>query len=223
MMDMQLFRNRLIKWWKKHGRSFPWRKTRDPYKVLVAEVLLHRTRAEQVVPVYLKFIQEFPDIKTLARASRKKVMSILYPLGLRWRAMLLHEMAVEIVRRNTGIVADRKMFCSLPGVSDYIASAVLCFAFGRPEPLLDTNTVRITGRIFNIQITESSRRSKKFRELYFQLMDKKRPREFNMAMIDLGALVCRPRYFLCEKCPVKNLCCYYQENFLQKREKRNHA
>jgi len=222
MIDTETFRIKLINWWRDCGRDFPWRRTSDPYKLLIVETLLHRTRADQVVPVYLKFIREFPDIKVLAEAPREKVMNLLHPLGLKWRAKLLHDMAVEIVRRNSKIAPDRNILRSLPGVSDYIASAVLCFAYGKPEPLLDTNTVRITGRIFNIRVSDGSRRSKKFRELYLQLMDKNRPREFNMAMIDLGALICKPRYPLCEECPVREKCCYYLES-LSREEERSHA
>jgi len=202
------FRNKLIKWWKFYGRKFPWRETEDPYKILVAEVLLHRTRAEQVVPVYSAFISEFPDIFSLAKSSKDKVMKLIYPLGLRWRAELLYEMAIEIMRRGGRIKADKNWLCSLPGVSDYIASAVMSFAFNKPEPILDTNTVRIIGRLTGMRVRDSSRRSRKFREIYLYLMDRKTPRVFNMAMIDLGALVCRARTPLCDRCPLKNWCAY---------------
>ena len=208
--NIRQLQSELIEWWKVNGREFPWRKTRDPYKILIAEVLLHRTRAEQVVPIYLKLIREFPDIFSLAKADKNVILNYLYSLGLRWRAELLHKMAQEIVKRGGEIEANKEWLLSLPGISHYIASAVLCFAFGRPEPLLDTNTVRILGRIFNIKVTDSSRRSKKFRELYFRIMDKNHPREFNFAMIDLGALVCRPENPMCKNCPLKNLCLYYQ-------------
>lgn len=202
------FRNKLTRWWKFYGRKFPWRETEDPYKILVAEVLLHRTRAEQVVPVYSAFISEFPDIFSLAKSSKDKVMKLVYPLGLRWRAELLYEMAIEIMGRGGRIKADKNWLCSLPGVNDYIASAVMSFAFNKPEPILDTNTVRIIGRLTGMRVTDSSRRSRKFREIYLYLMDRKNPRIFNMAMIDLGALVCRARTPLCDRCPLKKWCAY---------------
>lgn len=199
----------LMAWWRINQRQFPWRRTQNPYHILVSEVLLHRTRAEQVVPVYVKFLKKFPSISKLSRAPREQVQKILYPLGLRWRSRLIHRMARLIVSRYHGrIVDDVNELKSLPGVSDYIASAVVCFAFGRPEVLLDTNTVRIIGRIFGIRTTDASRRSKYLKELYISIMDKKSPREFNYAMIDLGALLCTSRNPRCSSCPLVRLCRY---------------
>ena len=221
-IDVQALRKALIEWGQKNFRSFPWRETEDPYRILVAEVLLHRTRAEQVIPVYLEFVQEFPDVESLARAPQEKVLRILYPLGLHWRSELLHKMAQRIVADTGGkILADSSWLRSLPGVSDYIASAVLCLAFNMPEPLLDTNTVRVTGRLFGLPVKDSSRRSRKFRELYFQLLDRERPREFNLAVLDLGALICRPRDPHCQECPIRIFCRYGQQ--VVKGEGRNHA
>ena len=137
-------------------------------------------------------------------------MKILRPLGLKWRINLLKTMVLRILQERDGkLTPDKKWLESLPGVSDYIASAVLCFAFNKPEPLLDTNTVRITGRLYNIPVSDSSRRNRKIREMYANLMDKSRPRDFNMAMIDLGAMICKSSSPLCEKCPLKNYCKYY--------------
>ena len=200
----------LLRWWKKNGRMYPWRETTDPYLVLVAEVMLHRTRADQVLPVYETFVKRFPDISSLANASREDILKILRPLGLKWRIDLLQEMALKIVHETGGkIIPDKDWLKSLPGVSEYIASAVMCFAFKKPEPLLDTNTVRIIGRLYNIPVNDSSRRSKKFKKIYADLMDAERAREFNMAMIDLGAMVCKARLPLCENCPLRNHCRYY--------------
>ncbi len=202
----------ILKWWEYKRRDYPWRNTGDPYYVLVAEILLHRTRADQVVPVYIRFVNEFPDIRSVANSSVEKIKDILKPLGLTWRAELLHQMALEILEKSNGeILPDKNWLKSLPGVSDYIASAVLCFAFGLSEALLDTNTVRITGRLFGIPITDSSRRSKKFRNIYESIMDRNNPREFNLAMIDFGAIVCRAQKPLCSECPVKDMCFYYTD------------
>ena len=211
--QLQQLRAELIKWWKIHGREFPWRKTKDPYKILIAEILLHRTKADQVTPIYFRFIREFPTMLDLAKSSRDRIVTLVRPLGLRWRAELLHSMSQKVVNSTGGqIIAHKDWFLSLPGVSDYIASAVMCFAFDKPEPLLDTNTVRIIGRIFGVKVTDSSRRSRRFRELYSYLMDKNRPREFNLAMIDLGALICRPRRPSCEICPLRKYCLYCSNN-----------
>ena len=212
------FQQKLISWWKHKGRNFPWRNSSNPYHILIAEVLLHRTRADQVVPVYLEFLKRFPSIEAIASVPHSEVKNMLYSLGLHWRAEFLYRMATEITQRYGGHIPEqREKLEFLPGVSRYIASAVRCFAFGYPEVLPDTNTVRITGRVFGIPITDGSRRSKQFRELLQFLLDPDHPREFNFALIDLGALICRPKRPFCHLCPVSNMCLYGRQ------EERNHA
>ena len=170
-------------------------------------MLLHRTRARQVVPVYRKFLERFPSIEAIASTPPSEVRNLLYSLGLHWRSDFLYRTVMEIVRSYGGHIPEkREELEALPGVSHYIASAVRCFAFGYPDVLLDTNTVRITGRLFGIPITDSSRRSKRFRELLQFLIDSDRPKQFNFALIDLGALICRPEHPLCHQCPVRIMC-----------------
>lgn len=203
------FRNRLLEWWRENQRDFPWRNTRNIYQILIAEILLHRTRAEQVVPVYNRFLDRFPSIENIAEASQSEIEEILHPLGLHWRARLLHRMARTICEKNgCKIPSNKERLKSLPGISHYIASAIRCFALGCPEIMLDTNTVRIAGRFFGVEVTDSSRRSKKFRKFLESLLDKEHPQEFNFAMIDLGALVCRSSDPHCGRCPVKDMCEY---------------
>jgi A/G-specific adenine glycosylase len=198
---------KLLKWWAKNQRKFPWRKTQDPYKILISEVLLHRTKAEQVVPIYSEFIAKYPTITDLSIASLDNIKKLLYPLGLHWRTELLYQMSVLVAKEYEGkIPSTKRELESLPGVSGYIASAVRCFAFGYPESLLDTNIVRILGRIFGIKTTDESRRSKRFQELSEAILDKENSREFNFALIDLGALICRPREPLCISCPLNQIC-----------------
>jgi len=146
-IEVTSFRKRLLAWGQKHFRPFPWRCTADPYRVLIAEVMLHRTQASQVVPVYEQFIARYSDVATLAKAKREELRKSLRPLGLHWRIDLMHEMASDLMVRFHGQVPQEKgELLSLPGVSEYIASAVLCFAWNSPQPLIDTNTVRVTGR-----------------------------------------------------------------------------
>jgi A/G-specific adenine glycosylase len=205
----EMFREKLLAWWKNSRRMFPWRNTRDPYKILVSEVFLHRTKADQVVSVFNEFVQEFPTVRHLAKAKQSHVTKILRPLGLFWRNRLLIPVAKEIVSIHQGRVpAAKSDLESLPGVSNYIASAVSCFAFGKGEPLLDTNTVRILGRMFTLTVNDSSRRSNEFAKIYSSLMSLEQPRQFNYAMIDLGALVCLSRNPSCEICPVNDFCSY---------------
>lgn len=205
----EAFQEKLLEWWESSKRNFPWRNTRVPYRILISEILLHRTRADQVVSVFNEFIQEFPTVGHLAKAKQVRVTKILRPLGLFWRNRLLIPMAKAIISTHDGnIPATRSDLESLPGVSRYIASAVCCFAFGNVEPLLDTNTVRILGRMFSLTVNDSSRRSGEFAKIYSWLMSIDEPRYFNYAMIDLGALVCSPRNPACGTCPANDFCDY---------------
>ncbi|MDE0682269.1 MAG: DNA-binding protein [Candidatus Poribacteria bacterium] len=207
--DLETFRKDLLTWWHKNQRSYPWRETRDPYAITIAEVLLHRTRADQVVPTYLEFLKKYPSVRQLAKACIEEIQALVYPLGLRWRVDLLSKMAQDLHSRfNDQIPSKREELESLPGISHYIATAVRCFAFGYPDALLDTNTVRIVGRLLDIPVTDGSRRSREFRILLETLVDTQHPRLFNFALLDHGALVCRSRSPLCDECPVLQHCCY---------------
>lgn len=208
--NVKEFRERLLEWGKKNFQDYPWRHTDDPYKILLAEILLHRTRAKQVIPLYENMIINFPTIKDISKASMSKLQEILHSAGLHWRNKLLKNMARDIVIKHGGeIPRDRQNLHSLPGVGNYIASAVRCFAFGYPEPILDTNTVRVVGRLTGITVTDSSRRSKKFLEIMKGLVDPENPRDFNYALLDLAQLICTKRPPpLCHICPVEDFCKY---------------
>lgn len=205
--DRKAFSKRLLKWWRKNQREFPWRTTQKAYPVLMSEILLHRTKADQVSPIYSQFIKEFPTIEDLSNASINDVRKILHSLGLHWRTELLYQMAKELVKKHGGkIPSEWEELVSLPGVSHYIASAVRCFSFGYPDALLDTNTIRVLGRFFGIEITDSSRRSQHFKELYLSLINMEQPRKFGYAMIDLGALLCKPKRPMCGLCLLNDIC-----------------
>lgn len=210
MIDAVAFREALIVWGRKHFCSYPWRLTEDPYLILIAEVMLHRTQAPQVVPVYERFIKRYSDVPTLAQATKEELHDTLYSLGLRWRVDLIHDMTGELMTYFGGRVPEGKEeLLSLPGVSDYIASAVRCFAWNHPEPLVDTNTVRVAGRVFGLDIKDSSRRNQRFRNLIAALVDPQEPRAYNYAILDLAEQVCHgnkePDH---EKCPVLAWCAY---------------
>ncbi len=208
--DIAPFRAKMINWGKTNFRDYPWRNTRDPYHLILAEVLLHRTRAEQIVPLYLEAISRFPTIQDISSCHPDELMELLRSAGLNWRIRALHDMANYITKNHGGEVPKKwDELTSLPGVSHYIASAVRCFAYGYSDPILDTNTVRIIGRIFGIPITDSSRRSKRFRNLMEYVIDRENPREFNFSMLDLGAKICIKRSEpLCDDCPVDYFCTY---------------
>lgn len=202
------FRSKLMTWGKKNFQLFPWRETNDPYRLLLAELMLHRTRAPQVEPVFLEFMQNYPDINALRNASLEDIQHHLYSLGLHWRVPLIYEMVAVIFEEFDGkIPQGKEQLESLPGVSQYISGAVRCFAWKIPDPIIDTNTVRIVGRLFGLKITDSSRRTKYIRELITRLVDREKPDIFNYAMLDLAHMVCVPGEPKCEECPVRNAPC----------------
>jgi len=209
------FRKRLASWGRKHFRSFSWRLTDEPYRILMAEVMLHRTQAQQVLPVYERFVARYPDVSTLARTKRKTLRNILYPLGLHWRIDLVHDMTKDLIVHFNGRVPQEKdALLSLPGVSDYIASAVCCFAWNQKQPLIDTNTVRVIGRLFGLETKDSSRRNRRFRDLITALVDPDEPRTYNYALLDLAERVCmKKRVPDCFKCPVRKYCVYSTQVF----------
>ncbi len=209
-VDAVVFRKTLIDWGQKNFRAFPWRFTSDPYRILMAEVMLHRTQALQVVPVYERFLERYPDLPALATATEEDLHGMLYSLGLKWRISLIYEMVADLMQRFDGkIPFDRKDLLSLPGVSDYIASAVCCFAWKQPLALIDTNTVRIVARVFNLQITDSLRRNRRFKALLETLVDPVQPVAYNYALLDLANKVClKVREPDCLRCPLLEHCHY---------------
>jgi A/G-specific adenine glycosylase len=202
------FHSRLIKWGKENFRDYPWRKTKDPYRILIAEVMLHRTQAKQVLPVYESFISQYSDIQSLSKATIKELDTSLFSLGLKWRTDYIYRMVYILEYDFQGKVPkDKETLLSLPGVSEYIAGAVRCFAWGFPEPLIDTNIVRIVGRIFGLEIKQSSRRNPIFRERIELLLSKVEPESYNYALLDLGDKICTKRKVpKCFNCPIVNYC-----------------
>ncbi len=205
---MPSFVEELISWWRLNGRSFPWRTTDDPYRIFVAEVLLHRTRADSTVPVYLELINAFPTVAELSCADENTLLTLVSPLGLRWRTKMLLE-ASKIVMDCYGgaIPVDKNKLLQLPGVGEYITSAVRTFSSGIRDPLIDVNTVRIISRIHGVVVSDSARRTSRMRRWYLELLDKEGdPRIFGYAMIDLASRICRPHNPKCELCPVMDHC-----------------
>lgn len=203
------FVDALLTWWNKGGkRDFPWRRTSDPYLVLISEIMLHRTKANQVVSIFNDFVKKYPDISSIENSSEVELYQLLRPLGLHWRTKLIKSMAIIIVKDYNGkIPFAYKDLVSLPGVSNYIASATRCFAFGNREILLDTNTVRIIGRIFGLKVDDSSRRSKLFRDILDGIVPDSNSREFNYALIDFASKVCMPNP-LDSMCPLTAFCIF---------------
>ncbi|MDQ2809596.1 MAG: hypothetical protein M3Z04_22205 [Chloroflexota bacterium] len=203
-------RRTLLAWYPGGARSFPWRGARDPYQVLVAELMLRRTQARQVAPVYLHFLQHFPTVRDLDQATADAVSALLYPLGLGWRAANFKALAAVIMARFAGqIPADRTALLSLPGVGPYVADAVRCFAFGVAAPLVDTNTVRVAARYFGFAYTQESRRRPAVIAAVAALVDPADAARSNYALLDFAAIVCQARTPHHAACPLAGECRYY--------------
>jgi A/G-specific adenine glycosylase len=201
---------RLIKWSLKNGRLFPWRAQRDPYAILIAEKLLQQTAAgNTVVEAYLEILRSFPTPGRLAVADIRTLKRIIRPLGLGYRAIELRALGKALEMDFDGIVPDEfTKLMSLPGVGEYSARAVLSFAFGRDVPVVDTNVARFLYRYFGIigPIPNNPARARTLFDIAGKLMPKGRSREFNFAVLDLCAAICKPARALCGQCPVRAYC-----------------
>lgn len=210
-MDPRQFQERLLAWWSVNQRDYPWRRTIDPYHLLVAEFLLHRTRADQVVPLYTRLLISYPRVEDLAEAQLSDVREVLSSAGLVWRVDMLLDCARAIVGRFGGEIPESSAdLQSLPGIGHYKAAAIRCFAFGYGDAIVDTNTVRIASRLLGFSVTDGSRRSSTVHRVIQELIDPNRARALNFASLDFGALVCRSARPLCFECPLLELCEYGQ-------------
>lgn len=190
---------------------FPWRETRDPYKILCSEILLQQTNAEKVVPVYNKIISDYPETADLSEAETAELEEIIKPLGLLKRAGRLRKIAAEITQKYDGIIpADKKALLKLPGVGNYTANAVMCFAFEKQVGVLDTNTIRILARVFDIKSDKARpRNDKNLQNELNKVIPKNKSKIFNYALLDFAALICTAENPNCRKCLISRICFYY--------------
>ncbi len=211
--NISILREKIIKWYHKHGRDFPWRHTGDPYKIMIAEFMLHRTRAEQVVPVYNDFIKKFPDVYSLARAEPEEVFSVTRHLGLHWRGRHFIESAKYIVNQLNGkFPDDYDDLRKIPGVGEYIAGAIVTVCFNKPAPVVDSNIARFINRYWGLNLKGEIRRKKEIIEIAGKLFNCKKPGEFLFALVDFTAIVCKPRTPECRTCSLKSTCSFSKKS-----------
>jgi A/G-specific adenine glycosylase len=205
--DRRDFQKDLLTWWQLPGnaRSFPWRahKNRTTYRTLIAELMLRRTQADQVARVYEAFLLRYPELPEALAAPDDELREVLYPLGLAWRIENIVALFQSLRERKcTDVPESLAELMALPGVGDYVANAVRCFALGDSSAtLIDVNVTRVLGRIFGLPVNAEARRRKPMRELAMATVDRERPAEYHYAILDFAALVCtalRPR---CAVCP----------------------
>lgn len=204
---VDVFTHRLLSWYTEHGRTdLPWRQTTDPYRIWISEIILQQTRVVQGHDYYLRFIDRFPDAPSLAAASEDEVMRLWQGLGYYSRARNLHAAARQIVEMG-GFPRLHEDILRLKGVGAYTAAAISSFAFGDPYAVVDGNVFRVLSRYFGITSPIDSAEGKRtFTDLAGLLLDKRQPADYNSAMMDFGALQCRPLSPACADCPMADRC-----------------
>lgn len=198
----------LVAWYKKHHRDLPWRKTKDPYKIWLSEIMLQQTQVVQGLNYYLKFTETFPTIKDLAKASEDKVMRLWQGLGYYSRARNLHTTAKIVATNYKGVFPKtHEKIKALKGVGDYTAAAIASIAFDLPYAVVDGNVYRVLSRLFNISTPINSTAGKKeFQLLADELLNTKQSALHNSALMEFGALVCKPQNPQCETCVLQSYC-----------------
>lgn len=207
-----LFTSTIGRWFTVHGRSLPWRETRDPYKIWISETILQQTRVAQGLDYYHRFLASFPDVFTLAKADEAEVLLLWQGLGYYSRARNLHEASRQIAEMGA-FPADYAHIRMLKGVGDYTAAAIASFAFDLPYAVLDGNVYRVLSRYLGVDTPiDSSAGHKEFRMWADEMLDRKAPALYNQAIMDFGAMVCTPKSPDCMGCPLRESCVAYAEN-----------
>jgi A/G-specific adenine glycosylase len=202
------FRRRLLAWYARHQRPLPWRRTRDPYAILVSEVMLQQTQVARVEGYWTRFLRRYPTVDALAAASADAVHESWAGLGYYARARNLHAAAQTVVRDHGGVFpADPARLRTLPGIGRYTAAAVASIAFGADLGTVDTNVARVLGRAFGLRgAAKSARRARRTWRLVDALVPRGRAGAWNQALMDLGATICTARAPRCPACPVRMAC-----------------
>jgi len=202
----------LQQWGQDHFRDFPWRHTCDPYQIMIAEFMLHRTRADQVVPVYREFTRQYPDVFSLARADVSEVKKVTEHLGLHWRSAHFVEAARYVAREHGGLFPETEEgLREIPGVGEYVAGAILTVCYGKPYPVIDSNIARFINRLYGLHLLGEIRRKREIRTIAEDLFSVEDPGRFLFAILDFSAAVCRAQNPLHRECPLKEICGYYLE------------
>ena len=210
----QRFRRRLLDWYSVNGRDLPWRRTRDPYHILVSEIMLQQTQVDRVLPKYHEWLEKFPSFGSLAAAAEDDVTSTWRPLGYNIRPRRLHAIARESVARFGGTLpSDEETLRSFKGIGAYTAGAVRSFAFGQRAAILDTNVARVLFRVF---VGRGNPKSHAMRQHLWgvsrTVLPVRRVFDFNQALMDFGATVCTARKPKCLLCPMKKSCAAFPHN-----------
>ena len=208
------FQKALLQWFTEEARDLPWRRTKNPYKVYLSEIMLQQTRVDQGLPYYERFLKRFPTLESLAEATEEEVLKMWEGLGYYTRARNMHHTARIVVEEYNGSFPDSpELLQLLPGIGKYTAGAIASIAFNKAVPVLDGNVKRVLARLdavdaaIDLPATETL-----FWQRAASLVPVKTPGDFNQAMMELGARICTPRTPLCEACPVQKNCDAFSQN-----------
>ncbi len=210
---IRYFRTDVLRWFHQNSRNFHWRnKSRTPYEIVMSEILLQRTRAETVQKYYMAFLRKYPSWSALALARRKTLFSTLRPFGLwRQRAIVLQSLSRVVQQGRGRLPAKRNDLEKLPGIGQYIASAVLAICHDKREPLLDVNMARLLERYFGPRILADIRYDPYLQTLSRRVLPNKNVKQFNWAMLDFASMVCTETTPSHERCPLRKHCKYWRE------------
>ncbi|MDX9748064.1 MAG: A/G-specific adenine glycosylase [Paludibacter sp.] len=202
----------LADWYGHYRRELPWRETRDPYRIWISEVILQQTRVNQGMEYYLRFVDRFPDVRSLAEASEQEVLAMWQGLGYYSRARNLHTAAKQVVSQHKGIFPrSYEAVRDLKGIGDYTAAAICSIAYDLPYAVVDGNVYRVLSRLFAIDTpVDSTQGKKEFQELAQTILEVKNPGLHNQAIMEFGALACVPANPDCENCPLQMNCRAYE-------------
>lgn len=206
--DRRRFRQRLLTWYGRNGRDLPWRKTDDPYHILVSEIMLQQTQVDRVLPKYVEWLEKFPSFDVLAAAPEQEVTATWYPLGYNVRPRRLQTIAREAVAHYGGeLPSDEATLLSFKGIGAYTAGAIRSFAFRQRAAILDTNVARVLFRVF---VGHGDPKSHAMKRHLWKLSETMMPIrhvfDFNQALMDFGAMVCVARNPKCSECPMAKGC-----------------
>lgn len=211
---VSFFQETVLKWFEKNGRKYPWRAEKNTYKKLIAEIMLQRTRVEQVLPVYEKFVKKYPDLKSVSEAAENDISKFISKLGLFWRSRAIKKMAEFIISEYSGrIPAEKAKLLEIPGIGNYIADAMIVFAFNGKRTVIDGNVVRLATRFFGMEKKPEIRRNREFITFCQSLSEDLETAEvegFNYSLIDFSAAICKQKP-LCVSCPLSKMCSYFLE------------
>jgi len=207
----------IMQWYRENKRDLPWRHTNDPYLIWVSEVILQQTRVEQGLAYYHRFVDRFPDIASLARAEEEEVMKIWQGLGYYSRARNMHFSARILYKENQSkFPASYDEIIRMRGIGDYSASAISSIVYSEAHPVVDGNVLRVMARYEGItEPVNTAASRKKVKEILKEYIDKAEPGIFNQALMELGALICKPKQPLCAKCPIMKECYAYRNGRLK--------